>query len=144
MVTAAREQRSAGDDLLPADVHAAELVRRLVDAALRLPCDDAGGDDPDVVLDVELDGFRCTLRRTALDPEARAGGGLTPRELEIARMVAGGYPNKTIARVLDISAWTVGTHLRRIFLKLGVSSRAAMVARLLEEHPAFARSHSRR
>jgi len=48
-------------------------------------------------------------------------------------MVAKGYPNKTIAAVLDISSWTVGTHLRRIFAKLGVGSRAAMVAQLLQE-----------
>ena len=52
------------------------------------------------------------------------------REQEIARMVARGYANKTIAAVLDISTWTVGTYLRRIFAKLGVGTRAAMVARL--------------
>ena len=49
-------------------------------------------------------------------------------------MVAKGYPNKTIAGVLNISCWTVCTHIRRIFAKLGVASRAAMVARLLEEN----------
>jgi DNA-binding CsgD family transcriptional regulator len=38
-----------------------------------------------------------------------------------------------IASVLDISEWTVGTHLRRVFTKLEVNSRAAMVARLLGE-----------
>ena len=43
-------------------------------------------------------------------------------------MVAKGYANKTIASVLDISSWTVSSHLRRIFSKLGVTSRAAMVA----------------
>jgi DNA-binding CsgD family transcriptional regulator len=32
--------------------------------------------------------------------------------------------------VLHISSWTVSTHLRRIFTKLGVSSRAAMVAKV--------------
>jgi DNA-binding CsgD family transcriptional regulator len=37
-----------------------------------------------------------------------------------------------IADVLNISSWTVCTHLRRIFAKLGVGSRAAMVAQLLE------------
>jgi DNA-binding CsgD family transcriptional regulator len=37
-----------------------------------------------------------------------------------------------IADVLNISSWTVCTHLRRIFAKMGVGSRAAMVARLLE------------
>jgi DNA-binding CsgD family transcriptional regulator len=47
-------------------------------------------------------------------------------------MVANGYTNKAIAKVLDISSWTVSTHLRRAFGKLDVGSRAAMVARLLE------------
>ncbi|MGO9779493.1 MAG: helix-turn-helix domain-containing protein [Streptosporangiaceae bacterium] len=45
-------------------------------------------------------------------------------------MVASGQPNKTIASVLEISSWTVASHLRRIFMKLNVSSRAAMATRL--------------
>ena len=57
---------------------------------------------------------------------------LSPREQEIVRMVAQGQCNKIIADVLNISSWTVCTHLRRIFAKLGVNSRAAMVARLNE------------
>jgi len=54
-------------------------------------------------------------------------------------MVAEGYPNKTIAAVLDISSWTVCTHMRRMFAKLNVRSRAAMVAKLLEERSAAAK-----
>lgn len=49
-------------------------------------------------------------------------------------MVAKGYPNKTIAAVLEISGWTVNTHLRRIFAKLGVHNRAAMVAAWVGEN----------
>ena len=45
-------------------------------------------------------------------------------------MVAQGHPNKIIADVLNISSWTVCTHLRRVFAKLGVGARAAMVARM--------------
>jgi DNA-binding CsgD family transcriptional regulator len=56
---------------------------------------------------------------------------LSAREREIASMVAAGHPNKTIACALEISTFTVSTHLRRVFAKLGVSSRAAMVARLM-------------
>jgi DNA-binding CsgD family transcriptional regulator len=52
---------------------------------------------------------------------------LTGRELQIATLVASGKVNKQIACELHISEWTVSTHLRRIFAKLGVSSRAAMV-----------------
>ncbi|MCB0208589.1 MAG: helix-turn-helix transcriptional regulator [Anaerolineae bacterium] len=57
---------------------------------------------------------------------------LSPREQEIVRLVAKGHSNKVIAKVLDISPWTVSTHLRRVFVKLEVSSRAEMVARVLE------------
>jgi DNA-binding CsgD family transcriptional regulator len=54
---------------------------------------------------------------------------LTARELQIAHLVALGYPTKVIAHRLRISAWTVSTHLRRIFAKLHVDNRAAMVFR---------------
>lgn len=54
---------------------------------------------------------------------------LTERELQIATLVASGRSNKQIASQLHISEWTVSTHLRRIFIKLGVDSRAAMVYR---------------
>ncbi|NJL10155.1 MAG: helix-turn-helix transcriptional regulator [Calothrix sp. SM1_7_51] len=57
---------------------------------------------------------------------------LSPREIAIAKLVAQGLPNKSIGTYLDISPWTVATHLKRIFVKLGVSSRTAMVARLVE------------
>ena len=87
-----------------------------------------------VILDLEVDGVRCVLVPRLQDPD-RSDVALSPREREIARMVAKGYPNKVIARSLEISSWTVSTHMRRIFAKLGVSSRAAMVAHLLEEGP---------
>lgn len=54
---------------------------------------------------------------------------LTARELEIVSHVAAGRVNKQIAAVLNISTWTVAAHLRRIFTKLGVETRAAMVSR---------------
>ena len=54
---------------------------------------------------------------------------LTERELQIIAFVALGWSNKQIAKRLQISEWTVSTHLRRIFIKLGVDSRAAMVYR---------------
>lgn len=57
---------------------------------------------------------------------------LSPREQEIVRLVSNGHPNKAIARELAISQHTVNTHVRRIFDKLGVSSRAEMVAYALQ------------
>ena len=91
-----------------------------------------GGDDKSrkVLFDAECDGMRCLVVREPKTTEARVS--CTPREREIARMVAKGYPNKTIAGVLEISSWTVGTHLRHMFAKLHVSSRAAMVAKMID------------
>jgi DNA-binding CsgD family transcriptional regulator len=54
---------------------------------------------------------------------------LTGRELQIAMLVADGLVNKEIADRLRISEWTVCTHVRRIYSKLGVSTRGAMVSR---------------
>jgi DNA-binding CsgD family transcriptional regulator len=85
-----------------------------------------------VLIDVELDGMRCIISRTDAAPDEPQ---LSPRELEIARMIASGLPNKTIAAVLEISAWTVSTYLRRMFAKLHVTSRAAMIAKLMREPP---------
>jgi DNA-binding NarL/FixJ family response regulator len=58
---------------------------------------------------------------------ARAGG-LTPRELEVLRLVAEGLNNQTIAERLFVSDHTVHRHLANILNKLSVSTRAAAVA----------------
>jgi len=59
---------------------------------------------------------------------------LSPRERAIAQLVAQGLPNKCIAKNLNISHWTVATYIKRIFIKLGVSSRTAMIAMLMQEN----------
>jgi HD-GYP domain-containing protein (c-di-GMP phosphodiesterase class II) len=51
--------------------------------------------------------------------------GLTPREVEILRLLARGLLNKEIARRLQITPKTVGNHVEHIYAKIGVSSRAA-------------------
>ncbi|NNB89761.1 helix-turn-helix transcriptional regulator [Corallococcus exiguus] len=56
---------------------------------------------------------------------------LTSRELQVVSCVCAGWGNKQIATKLNISTWTVAAHLRRIFVKLGVDTRAAMVSRCL-------------
>jgi DNA-binding CsgD family transcriptional regulator len=112
------------------------LVEQLIEHAV------ASGvrNDDNVILDVEINGVRCLL--ILVEPDAGEFG-LSPREREIVEMVAAGHPNKTIAAELDISSWTVSTHLRRVFAKLGVHSRAAMVARAVEAGLVAGRPHDR-
>jgi len=81
-----------------------------------------------ILFNLDVDGSRYILIKT--EPAAQVLPPLSPREREIVRMVALGHQNKVIAGILHISSWTVSTHLRRIFTKLGVSSRAAMVAKV--------------
>lgn len=56
---------------------------------------------------------------------------LSPKERQIADLVAQGRTTKEIATELGLSRFTVSSYLRRIFAKLNVRSRAEMVAVLL-------------
>jgi DNA-binding CsgD family transcriptional regulator len=117
-----------------ADIPSEDLIRLLlghagiVNSGPQAHRSDPGAEE--TLLDMDVDGSRYLLIRMPTMNPLRTQ--LSPREREIVRMVAQGHANKIIADVLGISAWTVCTHLRRIFAKLGVGSRAAMVARLLE------------
>jgi DNA-binding NarL/FixJ family response regulator len=61
-----------------------------------------------------------------------AGGMLTPRELEVIRLVVTGATNRAIAAHLVLSERTVDRHVSNIFQKLGVSTRAAATAQAFE------------
>lgn len=90
--------------------------------------------------DLELDAARATFERLGARPGlARVGrlldqeermrpAELTDRECEVLRLVATGKTNREIAAALVISEHTVGRHLQNIFMKLGLSSRAAATA----------------
>lgn len=120
----------AGPGALAGEIEVAlrSLASKLQDPAYDGGPDGGGGVRGDsVLLDVVLGDVRLlALRLRRPSPMSL----LSPREQEIARMVAQGYANKTIASVLEISSWTVASHLRRIFVKLQVSSRAAMATSL--------------
>ncbi|MBT1681228.1 response regulator transcription factor [Curtobacterium aurantiacum] len=94
-----------------------------------------------------LAGVRATARgETALAPSAAAalvrratgslpaaaGPSLTPRELDVLRLVAQGNSNPAIGRALFLSEATVKTHLGHVFEKLGVNDRTRAVTRAME------------
>ncbi|MDM4762454.1 response regulator transcription factor [Galbitalea sp. SE-J8] len=72
------------------------------------------------------------VRRVAAPPPAAPAVSLSPRELEILRLVAGGASNPSIARQLFIGEATVKTHLLHAFEKLGVNDRTHAVTRAME------------
>jgi DNA-binding CsgD family transcriptional regulator len=67
-------------------------------------------------------------RRRQDDPDA-----LTPAEGRVARLAAEGLGNREIAEQLWLSVNTVGTHLRRIYAKLGIHSRRELLGREFED-----------
>jgi ATP/maltotriose-dependent transcriptional regulator MalT len=113
--------------------YVAARVRELMGLACR-----ALGDDDSAAL--ELDAARGVFAQLGAAPDlARIDAltlrtasddshGLTPRELQVLRLVAAGATNKAIAAELVLSERTVDRHVSNIFTKLGVSSRAAATA----------------
>jgi DNA-binding CsgD family transcriptional regulator len=72
-------------------------------------------------------------RRTRGGTSGRGSGvesALSPRELEVATLVAAGKRNREVAAALFLSEKTVESHLARIYDKLGVRSRAALATLL--------------
>jgi DNA-binding CsgD family transcriptional regulator len=108
-------------------------TRELVGVACR-----ALGDEESAAL--ELEAARDTFLELGASPDlarldAPAGvgsdrdpHGLTAREVEVLRLVAGGSSNREVAEALVVSEHTVARHLQNIYAKLGVSSRTAASA----------------
>ncbi len=111
----------------------AARVRVLVGMACRAFGDDEGAG-------LELDAARAVFEQLGAAPDlarldsltkgAPSGHphGLTPRQLQVLRLVAAGKTNKAIAAELVLSEKTVDRHVSNIFNKLDVPSRAAATA----------------
>jgi HD-GYP domain-containing protein (c-di-GMP phosphodiesterase class II) len=117
-----RPQRTAGEAAveLRAEVKAGRLDAEAVDSVLRAA------------------GHRLSRRR-------EGPAGLTPREVEVLRLLAQGLSNKEIAARLVISPKTAGNHIEHIYAKIDASSRAtaslfAMQHGLLPEEEFVART----
>ena len=90
--------------------------------------------------EMELDAARAAFERLGAAPDLarveeltgtaahETAGGLTPREVEVLRLVATGKTNRAIADELFLSEKTVARHVSNIFTKIGVSSRSAATA----------------
>lgn len=63
----------------------------------------------------------------------RARFGLTPRQAEVAVLLAGGASNKEVAGALGVSTHTVRSHAEAVFRKLNVHTRKALALHLLAE-----------
>ena len=113
--------------------YAAARVRVLIGLACRALGDDDGGG-------LELDAARAVFEQLGAAPDlaridslirgAPSGRphGLTPRELQVLRLVAAGKTNKAIAAELFLSEKTIDRHVSNILTKLDVPSRAAATA----------------
>ncbi len=101
---------------------------------------DAGADEIARAIDAVRDGeaqLAPSVQRRLVDalatgtqPSRRRGDlpdGLTQREAEVLRLIAGGRSNTEIARELFISGATVKTHINNLFAKTGVRDRAQAV-----------------
>ncbi len=74
----------------------------------------------ELLAEVDVDGDAYSIVRLPVDSK------LTDREKEVAVLAGCGLPNKEIGDILGISEFTVASHLRRIYRKLEVNSRAAL------------------
>ncbi len=88
-----------------------------------------------VVMGMEAFAARASRELAAMGEKVGArSDDLTPQEEQIARLAADGKSNPEIGAELFISARTVEWHLRKVFAKLGISSRRALRAALPPAH----------
>ncbi|TMK95902.1 MAG: helix-turn-helix transcriptional regulator, partial [Actinobacteria bacterium] len=88
--------------------------------------DRLGADPWSELARAELEATGETARRR----DASTADTLTPQELQIAQLLAAGKTTREAAAALFLSPKTVEYHLRHVYRKLGVSSRAELAEKL--------------
>jgi DNA-binding NarL/FixJ family response regulator len=112
------------------------FLRRRVPARILEPLDGFWQSKPATPsqLRVQVQGyFQKLVLSGNVEPTAAESGSLTQRESEILRYLGAGHTDKTISAILGISAWTVHAHVKSIFEKLGVHTRAEAVMRYMQK-----------
>jgi HD-GYP domain-containing protein (c-di-GMP phosphodiesterase class II) len=111
---------------------AADAYRAMLEPRPHRPARTPDGAEAELRLDVRagrLDGEAVNAVLAAAGHRVRRRrewpAGLTPREVEVIRLLARGASNKEIARELVISPKTAGNHVEHIYLKIGARTRAA-------------------
>lgn len=115
-----RDLRAGGSPISPS------IARRLLER-MRLtkrPANGPGG-EPD---DARLAATRSPANRQSVDPRCASDAGpLTPREVDILRLVAKGLQFADIGAALGLSPHTIVAHVKKIYRKLSVHSRGEAV-----------------
>jgi LuxR family maltose regulon positive regulatory protein len=105
-----------------------------IGALLHAVCEDAQHtvqtNEPISYVDHLLDGWRILYQPGGYRQRDTERGSLSSREGEIVDLIARGQSNKEIAKTLGIGVETVKSHVKNIFMKLGVDKRAHAVARV--------------
>jgi DNA-binding NarL/FixJ family response regulator len=131
--TALMELRRAFNDFnaLGARYDAARSRQLIADACTALGDHDAARMES-IAARTALESLRG--ERAISNRSASSSGILTPRELEVLRLLAQGKTNRAIAQDLVVSEKTVASHVSHLFTKLGVTSRSAATAYAYDHH----------
>lgn len=105
------------------DVSLDQLVQAIADVA-------AGGSLVQPVVTEAL--TRRVQGRPRVEPEVAFVPELTARELDVLRLVAGGYSNREIGRALHLAEGTVKNHVSAVLVKLGTRDRTRAALKALE------------
>jgi pimeloyl-ACP methyl ester carboxylesterase/DNA-binding CsgD family transcriptional regulator len=122
--------QSRSDRQLPGELSQA-LVRSLPNGRIGLMAGNATSlfaDEPEADTDLILDFLMDLPHAAETPPSPRDASGLTPRELEVLRLVARGETNAGIAHQLGLSVHTVERHAANLYRKIGARGRADATA----------------